>query len=100
MARSKLRTSIEAYKVSRKMVQERAQGRCEAVLAPRMTGCSGYGSMAHHIIPRSRGIDHSPGNLMWVSAKCHAHIHDNPKWATEVGYLKSAPPVETIGMWE
>ena len=100
MTGSRMRTSIEAYKVARKMVKERSGGRCEAVLAPRSTGCNGYGSMAHHIVQRSRGVDHSPGNLLWVSSQCHRYIHDNPKWATELGYLKSAPPVETIGMWE
>lgn len=54
--------------------------------------------MAHHVVPRARGVDHSPGNLLWVSAQCHAYIHENPKWAAEMGYLKSAPPVETMGM--
>lgn len=55
--------------------------------------------MAHHIIPRGRGGNHAPDNLMWVSAQCHDFIHNHPEEATALGYLKSAPPVDMMRLW-
>ena len=42
----------------------------------------------HHIKPRSKGIDHSPKNLLDLCFDCHRWVHDHPKEAKELGVLK------------
>ena len=78
----RLRRSAELDE-SRNVVRRRAHGRCEA----RLDGCRGWGLHAHHVSPRSHGVDHSPENLLWVCGPCHAHIHDHPEESYDLGLL-------------
>ena len=73
--------------VSRGIVRERADGRCEVGF----DGCTGRGSHVHHVLPRSIRVDHSPDNLVWACPQCHAFIHDNTREARALGLLTSAP---------
>lgn len=50
----------------RALVRARAGGRCEAEV--HVVGCDLVGTDCDHRIP---GDDHSPSNLLWLSAACH-----------------------------
>jgi hypothetical protein len=76
--------------VARKAVVKRAGGRCEAQWD---STCRRYGAHAHHVIRRSQGGDHDPGNLIWVCNPCHENIHRNPAEARKLGLL--ARPTHT-----
>lgn len=92
------RNTRAELKAAAEVVVERSEGRCEAILS-RARGCNGWGAELHHVIPRARTggrVDNRPENLLHVSAACHAWIHANPERATELGYLRSAPPVDPM----
>lgn len=73
-------------KANRDLALRRAQGRCE------MTGTTGrcreVATEVHHLVPRSRGGNDDPDNTLALCHPCHARIHANPQWATEMGYLR------------
>jgi hypothetical protein len=72
------------YEASRDVVRARSNGRCEA----QINGvCKRRGDQAHHVKRRSRGRDDSPENLLWICYACHHHVHANPAWANEQGFL-------------
>jgi hypothetical protein len=73
------------YTKVRGWVRDRAGGMCEA----RIDGvCIDRGEHAHHLLRRSQGGPDDMGNLIWVCAPCHGHIHANPAWAVENGLLR------------
>ena len=82
----KLRQDAE-LDVSRAIVSERARGLCEV----RLAGCNIRGAHAHHVLPRSIRVDHSPNNLLWTCWTCHRNIHRDPRKARALGLLTSAP---------
>ena len=68
------------------LVEQRAQGYCEACGKPEQT------TMAlHHRKLKSRGGKDSVSNLMRVHHSCHnmstGSIHANPQWAEDKGYM-------------
>lgn len=75
-----------SWNKTRVRCKDRADGRCEARVAP---GCPGVGQQAHHIVLRSRGGSDDLSNLMWLCHLCHAHIHANPAEATARGWMRS-----------
>ena len=63
---------------------ERARGRCE--------GCGkhlGDDGAVHHRRLRSRGGDHSMGNLLLLCTACHLWAHRNVTEATALGWIVS-----------
>lgn len=63
---------------------ERSRGRCE--------GCGrhlGNDGAVHHRRLRSRGGDHSLGNLMLLHTPCHTWAHANVATATGLGWIVS-----------
>jgi 5-methylcytosine-specific restriction endonuclease McrA len=59
---------------------------CEA----RVDGvCQGRAQHMHHVVLRSRGGSNDLSNLRAVCTACHDHIHANPRWATEHGFMAS-----------
>jgi 5-methylcytosine-specific restriction endonuclease McrA len=45
---------------------------------------------AHHLMRRSSGKERlERTNLVGLCRPCHQHIHDNPKYAYEAGWLRS-----------
>ena len=68
------------------LVEQRAQGYCEACGKPEQT------TMAlHHRKLKSRGGKDSASNLMRVHHSCHnmstGSIHANPAWAEDKGFM-------------
>lgn len=81
------------YPSSRHAVYERAGGLCEPHLD---WWCERQGHLVHHIAGRS-GPDphrydddiHSPdNNLLVCCRRCHDHIHRNPAWSYEHGWMR------------
>jgi hypothetical protein len=68
----------------RREVESRANGRCEARVPD---VCDIKGVHAHHLLRRSQGGVDDPSNLAWLCAQCHRHIHANPAWSYEHGWL-------------
>ena len=84
-------SELSEYRRSRRIVQARAGGRCECGGFNR--DCPGVGSEAHHLQPRRAG-DHTPGNLVWLSAACHRLVHAHPADAYRAGLLERVNTVE------
>lgn len=66
---------------------DRAHGLCEAHVAD---GCTGRAEHAHHRRMRSHGGSDDPSNLVALCGACHDHIHLNPAWSYEHGWLLRA----------
>ena len=64
----------------RPLVVARASGLCE------MCGAEA-GTVIHHKLRRSQGGKNTLENLVLLSDACHGHIHDNPTWSYENGWL-------------
>lgn len=60
--------------------------RCEAAIDG---VCTYVAQHRHHIKLRSRGGSNEASNLLYVCLRCHDHIHANPAWATEHGFMRS-----------
>ena len=78
------KTYIERRKLVRWLLTKVT--RCEA----RSGVCTGQPVDVHERLTRARGgsiLDEA--NCMAVCRACHSYIHDNPKWATEQGFLIS-----------
>lgn len=73
---------------SRKAVERRADGRCEA----RLDGCSGRHDHTHHIV-RRRHRRHDPDVLLACCWSCHSAIHRHVALSRAFGFLADAPPV-------
>lgn len=73
---------------SRRAVEARSGGRCEARIR---SACKGRASHMHHIQRRELG-DHSPANLLHVCGPggCHDYIHARPAWSRDQGFIRSA----------
>lgn len=69
------------------VVRKRSGGLCEARLIPH--DCNGWAQHYHHVLPRSAGGPHSPENLLAVCWNSHRLLHDNPREARRLGYLRS-----------
>lgn len=79
---------------TRRILEERCGGRCEA----RGHGdcvCSGRYENAHHKRRRSQGGSDEPDNLLCVCLGHHRWIHDNPEAAVELGFLIPSGPIST-----
>lgn len=74
----------KALKEARIVVAARSQGLCEG----RTTVCTGQGEAVHHILRRSQGGQHDPGNLLVLCTACHSWVHANPLAAVEKGLLR------------
>jgi 5-methylcytosine-specific restriction endonuclease McrA len=63
--------------------------RREHLLAhPYCRNCLKPATDIHHRKPRGRGGKlNDPTNFVSVCRQCHKKIHDNPKWAEEIGLL-------------
>jgi len=66
--RAKKRASARVLAVNAAKVRERDGDRCRVCR-------SADGVEVHHIVYRSRGGDHSSGNLVCLCAGCHAGVH-------------------------
>jgi hypothetical protein len=42
----------------------------------------------HHVLPRGRGGDDHPDNLIRLCRLCHAYVHANPKESLERGWMR------------
>jgi hypothetical protein len=73
-----------ALRRARTIALVRSAGICEA-LTP---ACKRYGTEFHHVLPRSRGGQHEPGNGLYVCAPCHRFIHDHPAISRQAGWLR------------
>jgi 5-methylcytosine-specific restriction endonuclease McrA len=74
---SEYRDELEAM---RPLVTSRAHGICEV--------CSFRQSdQIHHKLRRSQGGTNHLANLVAVCSDCHSHIHDNPAWSYQNGWL-------------
>lgn len=82
--RSMARAVARAKEYRQRLAEER-QPVCEVRAHPL---CSGKGEHAHHRLPRSRGGSDDPTNLVWTCHLCHWHVHDNPGWAREEGWIE------------
>lgn len=84
---------------SRDAVSLRSNGECETAKPFMSPGqeiklgrymwnwCEGSAIALHHIERRRTG-NHTPDNLLHVCKACHLHIHLNPAWAYDNGYMK------------
>lgn len=75
--RSAYQEELEAI---RPLVVARAHGLCELCRAEE-------GTVIHHRLRRSQGGKNELSNLRLLSDACHGHIHDNPAWSYEEGWL-------------
>lgn len=85
--RSKLlrRTRTRDWIKVKRHVLDRADHRCEA----RIEGvCLGRARDAHHLVLRSQGGPDEPWNLASLCRPCHEHVHQNPAWSYEHGWLR------------
>lgn len=67
-------------------VRWRSNGLCEA----RTPACpEGWhrGVHVHHLVPRSKSVDHSPDNLRLCCEASHSWIHSHPAEARQRGLL-------------
>lgn len=86
--RSEKRERYEAELDEKRMVlRQRSGNRCEA----KLVGCRGIPWEPHHLVRRSQGGTNNETNLMAVCTSCHMHVHLNPQWAYENGYLLRRP---------
>jgi 5-methylcytosine-specific restriction endonuclease McrA len=67
----------------RKVVWERARGRCERC----ETGLYVTTWHAHHVKLRSRGGTDDPANLVALCPPCHRWVHANPTLAENEGWM-------------
>lgn len=66
---------------------ERAQGMCEAHVAP---DCNGRAEHRHHIKLRSRLGKTTMVNLLVICDPCHRHIHAHPEWAEQNALMEAS----------
>lgn len=78
--------NVQWRKVSA-FVRARSGGRCEAQIGD---VCTGRGEHLHHVTMRSRGGPDEEWNLLDVCTKCHGWIHQFPRAATALGFLRSS----------
>lgn len=64
------------------VVHARSHGWCEWP-----DGCRSPAAHVHHVKPRSKGVDHSPGNLLDLCREHHDWIHAHPLEARRLGVL-------------
>jgi 5-methylcytosine-specific restriction endonuclease McrA len=72
---------------AKEIVKQRSGGRCEARIP---SVCIGRASEVHHIKSRARGGGHDPANLLDLCTPCHRFVTENPRSATQMGFLKHA----------
>ena len=77
-------------KTVRAKVVARSGGKCEAACSD---SCQEKGGHLHHKLMRSQGGKHTVDNLIDVCLACHGHIHAQPKWSYEHGFLVRRPAV-------
>lgn len=65
----------------RRVVVERANGRCENGMCPK------WASELHHRLARSQGGPHTPQNLRALCWQCHQWTKINPRAAMSVGLV-------------
>lgn len=77
----KARTDAD-YARSRRIVADRAHGRCEGAVPD---VCTGRHEHTHHVRLRSQGGSHDPSNLKALCHACHEWAHRNPVEASMRG---------------
>ena len=89
------RTPIK--KVSKKAAQRRREWKATFATAMKLSNhrciiqvegiCLGYATQGHHRKARSQGGKNELANCVPACAACHRHVHANPKWAKEHGWI-------------
>lgn len=75
----------------------RSGGMCEATTDWCQPGVH-RGYHAHHVKPRSQGVDHSAANLLYVCSDAHSYIHGHPKESYAKGWLVHADRIAEPGI--
>lgn len=88
----KRRKRMASYAQARQEVLERSGGRCEARCCD---DCNGRLELVHHKRRRSQGGTDDLSNLLGLDNACHDHIHANPSWAMDAGYLIGNEPLSS-----
>lgn len=57
---------------------------CEA----QFDGCGGRATCRHHVMRRGQGGSDDKENTRDLCGWCHLHIHANPEWSFEHGWLR------------
>lgn len=71
----------------RRIVRERAKGRCQLRVS---AACAVWGTDTHEILTRARGGSITdPDNCLWSCRVCHDWTHAHPAEAASLGFLKS-----------
>lgn len=73
---------IDELRDSWLLVSARSRGWCEWP-----GGCERAAGHFHHVKPRSKGVDHSPANLLHLCAPHHDWAHAHPREARDLGVL-------------
>lgn len=85
--RAKKRKPTGISAASRRAVDSRSGGRCEA--SEHAPFCNGRGEHKHHRRLRSQGGTDHPSNLLNLSLACHTYWHLHPEQARELGIIVS-----------
>lgn len=83
VSRKKARQGVQWRRV-RRTVMIRSEGRCEARIP---SVCTGTAEHVHHLRLQSQGGADEEANLLASCWACHAHIHANPAWSAEHGFI-------------
>lgn len=77
-----------AYNLEFRQVREEARKRANDYCEAHIEGiCKVWGSDGHHKLMRSHGGKNTLANIAWLCRDCHSHIHLNPAWSYETGWL-------------
>lgn len=79
-----------ALSLGRAVVIARSGGRCEGPYIVGIHPNIGHGALhVHHRLPRGRGGNHDPENLLHICPTLHVWIHDHPAEAMELDLLRT-----------
>lgn len=85
----------KVYPDARAECFRRAQGQCRVMAL----GCEFIAQQVHHIAGRHIPDPHRQENLLACCHRCHARIHESPRWAREQGYMRSRLGTVTPPVW-
>lgn len=78
---AKVAAYTKEYRAAAARVRARSGGRCE------FTDCENRSVHCHHKRRRSQGGTNDDGNLVDLCLAHHEHIHANPAWSAERGWI-------------
>lgn len=84
---AKRRAEERALRLAQADTLVRSKGRCEAIPRGLEHLCTGLGTEYHHVLPRSRGGQHHPDNLVHLCLTAHRLVHAQPDRARRLGLL-------------